>query len=247
MANLTSTDAVIVELFDNPLTETPDDRYGRVVNLASINEDTLIDRSLKHGFNGNAESMKAAYNALKHEALQAVVRGEIVNFGLGHLLLDVEGVFTGDVADWDPDKHKLVVTVTASKELREVLKTVPVRVIGMAPDQAAIAQVTDVASGKVNEKITPGGMVSVKGSRIKIAGTDSAVGLFLTNQDTQDAVQIPTTAIGQNDPKKIMFVAPADLAAGSYLLSVVTQYSGHSTRLLNSPRTIIFRQILTVA
>jgi hypothetical protein len=32
MANLTTTDAVIIELFDNPLTENPDDRNGRVVN-----------------------------------------------------------------------------------------------------------------------------------------------------------------------------------------------------------------------
>jgi hypothetical protein len=37
MANLKPTDAVIVELFDNLLTQRNDDRYGRVLNIASMN------------------------------------------------------------------------------------------------------------------------------------------------------------------------------------------------------------------
>ena len=246
MANLTSTDAVIIELYDNPLTERPDDRYGRVLNVASIDEDTLIKRAVAHGFNGNADSMKAAYNAMKGEALQAIVRGEIVKFGLGHLILDVEGVFVGDVPEWNPEKNKLVASITTSKELRETLKTIPVRITGMAPDQAAIAQVTDVASGETNKTLTPGGMINVKGSRIKIAGDAPGVGLFLTNQDTQQAVQIPDTAIGLNNPKNVMFVAPADLAEGNYLMSIVTQAGSNTSKMLNAPRTIIFNQILTV-
>jgi hypothetical protein len=246
MANLTSTDAVVIELFDNPLTERTDDRYGRVINIASINEDTLIGRAIANGFNGNAASMKATYQALKQEALKAIVRGEIVNFGLGHLTLDVEGVFVGDVPVWNPEKHKLIARITAAKEAREILKTTPVKIIGMAPDQAAITQVTDVTTGKVNEVLTPGGMVNIKGSRIRVEGDDPTVGLFLTSQDTLEVTQIPVTAIGMNDPSKIMLVAPATLAAGSYLLSVVTQFSAHSKQMLNAPRTITFNQILTV-
>jgi hypothetical protein len=141
MSTLTSIDAVIIELFDNPLTERPDDRYGRVVNVASVNEDTLIERAIGNSFNGNAASMKAAYQAMKQEALKAIVRGEIVNFGLGHVGIDVEGVFVGDFPEWNPEKHKLAAKITTSKELSETLKTTPVKIMGMAPDQAAINQV----------------------------------------------------------------------------------------------------------
>jgi hypothetical protein len=246
MANLTSTDAVVIELFDNPLTGRTDDRYGRVVNIASINEDTLIERAIANGFNGNPASMRATYQAMKEEAVKGIVRGEVVHFGLGYVILDVEGVFTGDVAEWDPAKHKLVATITVSKELHDELKTVPVKVLGMAPDRAAIAEVIDVASGKVNELLTPGGMVHVKGARIKIGGDKPGIGLFLTNQDTQAVTQIPASAIGLNDPSKIMFVAPADLAAGNYLMSVVTQMGSNRSQLLNEPRTITFNHILMV-
>jgi hypothetical protein len=246
MANLTSTDAVIVELFDNPLTERPDDRYGRVINIASINEDTLIERAIAGGFNGNAASMKATYQAVKQEALKAAVRGEIVNFGLGHAVLDVEGVFIGDAPQWDPEVNKLVASIVPSKELRETLKQIPVKVIGMAPDQSVIASITDVASGKVNAKLTPGGMANIKGSRIRIEGDNPANGLFLNNQDTQEATQVPATAIGLNDPSKVMFVIPADLLAGNYQLSIVTQFSGSNGRFLKDPRTITLLQLLVV-
>jgi hypothetical protein len=246
MSNLTSTDAVIIELYDNPLTERPDDRYGRVINIASINEDTLIERAIANGFNGNAASMKAAYLAVKQEAVKAVVRGEIVNFGLGHVVLDVEGAFIGDAPQWNPETNKLIASIVPSKELRETLKKTPVNVIGLAPDRAAIATLTDVASGKVNEKMTPGGMATLQGSRIKIDGDDPAVGLFITNQDTQQATQVPATSIGMNDPKKVMFVIPADLETGNYLISIVTQSGSNSTRLLNEPRTILFNQVLIV-
>ena len=246
MANLSTTDAVIVELYDNPLTDRPDDRYGRVINIASINEDTLIQRAIAGGFNGNADSMKAAYNSMKQEALKAIVRGEIVNFGLGHLMLDVEGVFTGDAPVWKPEIHKLVSNIVASKELRETLKETPVKVIGMAPEQAVIASVTDVVSKEVNKILTPGGMANLRGNRIKIAGDKPGIGLFFTNQDTQEVVQVPDTSIGMNDPSKLMFIIPTDLYTGTYLVSVVTQFTGSNGRFLLDPRTIVFNQLLTV-
>ena len=246
MANLTTTDAVIIELFDNPLTENPNDRYGRVVNLASINEDILIARAIANGFNGNAASMKAVCEALKQEAVKAVVRGEIVHYGLGHVVLDVEGSFIGDEPQWNPEKHKLVAAITTTKDLRETLKKTPVNIRGMASNHAAILTVTDVATGKVNEVLTPGGMANIMGSRIKIDGDKPEVGLFLDNQNTQGRIQVPATAIGLNDPSKVMFVVPTDLAAGDYLMVIVTQFGGTSTRLLNEPRTITFNHVLKV-
>jgi hypothetical protein len=245
MATLTNTDAVIVELYENPLTERKDDRYGRVVNIASVNEETLVERAIQNGFNGNAASMKAAAEAVKLEALKAIVRGELVTYGLAHIALDVEGAFIGDTPSWDPAANKLAARIAPTKALRETLKATPVRILGMAPDGSAIASVTDVATGKVNETLTLGGMANIKGTRIKIAGDNAGNGLFLTNEDTKEAAQIPSTAIGANDPSKIAFVVPATLAKGSYRLSVVTQYSG-SGKLLKEPRTIALQYVLAV-
>ena len=74
MSELKSIDAVIIELHDNPLTGRKDDRYGRIVNIASINTETLIRRATAAGFNGNEASMKATLVAVDEEVIKAVVR-----------------------------------------------------------------------------------------------------------------------------------------------------------------------------
>jgi hypothetical protein len=246
MSTLSSTDAVIVELVDNPLTQRTDDRYGRVINIASVDVETLIARAIANGYNGNLETMKADYQAIKGEALKSVVRGEINNFGLTHNSIGVNGPFLGDAPVWNPEVNSLVPRSVASKEWRELLKNTPVKVIGMAPDQAAISTVTDVATGKVNEWLTPGGMANVKGSRIRIAGDKPGIGLFLANQDTQKVIEVPANSIGLNDPSTIMFVVPVNIEVGNYLLSIVTQFSAHKSHFLNDPRTITLHQLLTV-
>jgi hypothetical protein len=238
MADLTTTAAVTVELRQNPLPGRTGSYYGRVINIASVGEDALIERALAAGFEGNAISMKATYRALAQAALNALVRGEIVHFGPGHFALDVEGSFGDAAAGWDAAKHRLTLTVTASKALQETLKTTPVRVIGLASNRAAILRVTDMVSGQVNRVLTPGGMAAIKGTRIKIDGDNPAVGLFLTNRDTGEAVRIAASAIGLNEPKTVVFVVPAGLAHGYYYLSIVTQVGGNISDRLREPRTI---------
>jgi hypothetical protein len=246
MPNLSSTETILVETYDNHLTDRSDDRYGRVVHIASVTEDELIARTVEEGTDLKSETIKAAYNLLKRVALKAVCRGEIVNFGLGYTTLDVEGSFIGDAPQWDGKTNRLTARITASKELREALKATPVRVLGKAQEGNVINAVTDVATGKANEVLTPGGMANIKGNKIKIAGDSPDIGLFLTNQDTAEAVAVPMTAIGANDPSKIAFVIPATLVAGNYLLSIVTQYTGSSGRFLNEPRTITLNYVLAV-
>ncbi|MDR3194726.1 MAG: DUF4469 domain-containing protein [Tannerella sp.] len=246
MSNLTSTDAVIVELYENPLTDRTDDRYGRVVNLASVNEETLIARAIARGFNGNAASMKAAFSAISDEALLAVGRSEMVQFGPVYVSIDVEGTFIGDAPTWDRLLHKLVARVVPAKMLREFLKTIPVRILGMAPDRSVISQVTDVTTGKVNESLTRGGMANIKGAHIKIVGDLPGVGLTLAGQEGQDPFPVPATSIGINDPSKISFVVPLNMPSGSYILSIGTQFTGGNGRFRKEVKTVTLDYILII-
>jgi hypothetical protein len=245
MANLTAVDQVIVDLYQNSLTEREDDFYGRVLNLASVNEDDLINRVVETGTDINPATLKASYERLKHEALKAIIRGEIVSFGLGHVALDVHGKFIGAGAQWDAKTHRLIARIAASKELREILAKTPVHVRGEAPDGSVINSIIDVASDTTNETITPGGIANIKGARIKIAGEKPEVGLFFTNQDSKEVITVPLTSIGTNDPSKISFVIPASLSRGSYLLSIGTQFSG-TNKERKEVKTITLAYVLSV-
>jgi hypothetical protein len=57
--------------------------------------------------------------------------------------------------------------------------------------------------------------------------------------------RIAPDSVLTNEPKKVTFIAPADLPAGDYKLSIITRYSG-SANLLKEPRTALFDYVLAV-
>ncbi|MDR1098634.1 MAG: DUF4469 domain-containing protein, partial [Tannerella sp.] len=186
----------------------------------------------------------AAYEILKEVALDEICNGKQVEFGLSHYGLGVKGVFIGDHAAWNADEDSLVLQATPTLEARNALKEIAVDVRGMAQSGIYINTLTDVASGEVHTRITPGGAVNLTGVKIKIVG-DAAqgVGLFLTDVNTGAQWTVPAGMIAVNEPSKITFVAPTDLPAGDYRLSIVTQFTSGAISL-KEPRTYVFNYVL---
>jgi len=116
----------------------------------------------------------------------------------------------------------------------------------MAASPMAINSVTDVATGEVNSKLTPGAPVNIIGNRIKVEGDKEGVGLKLIQEDTKEETVIPKTHISTNSPSKLSFVVPADLAAGDYRLVIVTQFSS-AGRLLKETRSCSFEYLFEVS
>ena len=109
-----------------------------------------------------------------------------------------------------------------------------------------IISVTDVASGAVNTKLTPGGGLTGSGQRIKIAGeTGDAVGFFFVKDGSQTSVAVPMTSVLRNDPSAFSLIIPA-LEDGTYYLEVATRSSGNSKVFLKEVRRNRFPYPLTV-
>jgi hypothetical protein len=234
---------IFVELYELLFTARKDDRSGRVVSTGSMKVDGLIDIAVTRRSDISAATMKASYSILREVALEEVCNGKHVDFGLSYNSLGVEGVFIGDHPVWDREKNRLVFVSTAAADVREALKNIEVEVLGMASSGIFINSLTDVASGEVNSRITPGGGVKLAGSKIRIAGDAEGVGIHLTEINTGETVNIPTTSVLDNEPSKIIFIVPAGLPAGDYRLSITTQFS-HPTVLLKEARTYVFDYIL---
>lgn len=236
---------VMVELHDLSITERKDDRFGRVVTTKSLNEDDLIKTAVARRTDLNASTLKASIDILKQVAIDEICNGASVSFGLGYFGLKVNGVFLGDNARWDSDKHSLVVRVSPNARLRKAVQATSVNVRGLAASGAVINSLTDVASGEENAKLTPGGGVNLTGTRIRIEGENPDVGLKLVNVETEAETTIPSTSVLVNDPSRITFIVPADLAQGDYRLKLTTQYSSSGTQL-KEPRSYEFEYVLTV-
>lgn len=232
-----------VELYDLPITDRKDDRCGKVVSAGSLTEDDLIQLAVSRRTDLNAATLRAALEILKDVAVESIANGNSVHFGLGYFLLDVKGVFVGDHARWDAQKNALTVHVTPVARLRNAVRETSVNVLGMASTGVVINSVTDVSTGEVNQRLTPGGGVNLTGSKIKIAGEDSSVGLYMIFQETQDMIPISMNSVLVNDPSKISFVLPNDLPGGDYKLMITTQFS-NNPKLLKEPRSYLFDYVL---
>jgi hypothetical protein len=235
---------VFVELYDLAITERGDDRFGKVITSRSMNIDDLIKIAVARRTDLNPTTLKAAAEILDEVALECILKGDSVHYGLGYHRLDVKGIFLGDNASWDSRQHRLIPSITPVSILREGANSASVKVRGMASVGTFINSVTDVTSGEVNAILTPGGGVNVTGSKIKIAGDYLSNGLYLENMEGA-IFQIPMTSILINDPSKLSFIVPVDIAHGDYKLRVVTQFTT-SSNILKEPRTYIFEYPLTI-
>ena len=237
--------SVIVQLHNLVLTGRKDDRFGKVVKTRSLNEDDLVKIAVSRKTEISASTMKAVFEKLKHIAIEQIANGASVRFGLGYFSLSVNGVFIGDDARWDPAKHRLNVIVTPVAELREAVQATSVEVRGRSVSGPTISSLLDVSTGEINSRITPGGGVNLRGSRIRIQGTEKGVGISLINQSDGEVIPISSNAVALNNPSFINFVVPVNLPAGVYKLSLRTQYSS-SHHILKEPRTAPFEYLLNV-
>ena len=242
----TDKNSVIVELYDLPITERKDDRFGRVVTAKSLNEDDLINLAVLRRTDLNASTLKAAMDILKGIAIEQIANGASVRFGLGYFHLAANEVFIGDNARWDSKLHCHVIKVSPTMELRVAVGNCQVSVRGMAQVGVVINSLMDVSSGEENSRLTPGGGVNLMGSKIKILGDDASVGLKLIEQNTQVETIIPASSILINEPSKVTFIVPADLASGDYKLCITTQFT-NASRMLKEPKNCLFDYVLNVS
>ena len=82
---------------------------------------------------------------------------------------------------------------------------------------------------------TAGRAFTLTGSKLKVAGTDPAVGITLKSSGGTET-KVTEDLWVTNDPSKLTFIIPASLADGTYELKVTTQFGGNSKTLLKAPK-----------
>ena len=105
-----------------------------------------------------------------------------------------------------------------------------------------ISHVVDTKTGSVNDLITPGGTLRIKGGKLKIAGDNPQVGVSFEDE-SGNTVRVEERDIVVNNPSELIVHIPG-LPAGKYQLVVSNQYSVGV--LLKEPRTTVFDKTLTV-
>ena len=165
--------------------------------------------------------------------------GGHINTPLINTSSSISGVFDSPMDSFDPNRHKYNINVTKGTRLRAVEKRQKLEKTNSAAPQPNIQEVKDTISGKVNEELTPNGVVEIRGYSLKISG-DERCGLWFIPAQGE---AIKATIFVSNKPSTVIAIIPP-LAAGDYHLRIVTQHSGGKE--LKEPKSVIYPKPLTV-
>ncbi|MGV8091890.1 MAG: DNA-binding domain-containing protein [Mangrovibacterium sp.] len=231
-------------LYDNPLTDNPEDYSARVISERSLGIGEICDSAVSRGgADISSASMQHGVSLFLKEMAYQLCDGYSVNTGYFTAGPLIKGVFSSPQETFDARKHSLLFQFNQGDTLRDELPSVEVEIMGIADTGLSILQVTDVKTGSVNDRLTPGRTLKIAGYKVKLAGDNEDVGVYFVNRTSGESTRVDPSDMVTNNPSELIVMIP-ELAAGTYQLQVTTQYN--TSTPLKEPRTVLFDKMLTV-
>ena len=234
-----------VYLYENLLTENPNDFSAKVISERSLTVKEICKTAVKRGgAPSTAEAMEHNAMLFLKEMAYQLMDGFSVNAGYFTANAQVRGVFNNEKETFNPQKHSILFRFNQGELLRREIPNIEVQVMGLGEVDIVISHVIDSKTGSVNDLITPGGMLKIKGGKLKIVGDNGTIGVYFKRDNEGEPYRVQDRDIIVNNPSELIVEVP-DMPSGSYQLMVVNQYSG-SAVLLKEPRTCVYEKTLTV-
>lgn len=222
-------------LADN--TVTTDDKTDKILLLESAGNIGLeqIYKEMKEEDTGlKMETIVHVVTLFLRIVMRFVLNGYSVNTGLFRAVVQFVGTVKKGV--WNPEENSIYVSFNQEKQLRESIAKTKVEILGTKANVMYILEVEDRKTGLKDGTATPGRNFFVRGSHLKVVGSDPAVGVTLTDS-TGNVTKLVDDEVSINKPSELTLLLPAGLKDGTYTLTVCTQYS-QSAQLLKEPRSV---------
>ena len=215
-------------LVDNTVTvDNKDDKIGQLESSGNLSLQDILDEMHKEDTGLRPETIEHVVKLYNRVVSDLILSGYSVNTGLYHAVAQLRGVIDG--GKWNPEKNSVYVSFTQDKELRETIAQTSISILGERQSVMYVAGFSPATA-------TAGRPFTVNGRMLKIAGTDSSVGITIPDSKEQPT-PVDLNMLAVNNPSQLTFIVPAGLADGEYTLTVTTQYAGST--LLKTPRTAI--------
>lgn len=231
-------------LFENMLTPDPNDYSAQPVNVRSHDLPAIVQRISARYPGLSPTQILAAISEFFDEVYNITELGETVVTPIFNTEFSMPGVYNGALDSFDTKRHSVKINLNPGTRLLEAARKVKTSKVIVAESLPHILEVKDVVSNTVNELLTPGGIVQIRGSRLKFLQTEDNNGVFFINQQGES---IKLSVIADNKPARIMAMLPADMQPGTYSLEVRTSFSAGSVKPLHALKTGRFNKELTVA
>lgn len=204
-------------LYLNKLTPDPNDYAARVVNVRSYGLEDIVKMATAEGKTMTEEEMHSAYSSLEKAIVEIVSQGGNVQLSILNTNFSISGIFNSDEENFSSGKHTLNLNMHAGEKLVTAAQRNRLKRVKSTTYYPDPTKLEDVASGTVNEVVSPGNTACLKGESLKINPEQADEGLFFVN-DRGQATKVDQ--IARNMPGELVFLIPPRLAKGAYHLEV---------------------------
>ena len=226
---------ICLQIKDNTITsQDPTDKLFEVFPQGSLTQDAIIEE-IVDTLGGDPHYIKRVLLKEKQIIKRALLMGKRVSNELFSAKILCRGLVSN--GRWNPQVNSLYVNFQQSKELREALDNLSIRVIGEKQESRYITSCKSLSAECGEGQLVAGDSVEILGENIKVVGSHPSVGIELISEDG-DNIQIAKEQIIVNRPSKLIMLLPDNLPEGTYTLMITTQYSRSST-MLKKPKSIM--------
>jgi hypothetical protein len=223
-----------VRLYPSRLPQARGALYARTDSEAALSlEDVAAEMKNRGGFTGNYQDLIAHVRQFLDEVVYQLCDGFAVNLGYFSIHPAVGGLFKSE--DESPAGHPVTFRFRSRARLREIAKSVVVEV-EKAKKPGRIEGCFDLDSGETNGRLTPGGIFTLSGGKLKVAGDDPECGIYFVSALDPDKRFKVASRLAVNISSRLCGVVPA-MPEGDYQIVIVSQYTVGGIPL-KTPRSI---------
>jgi hypothetical protein len=209
-------------LIENLLTAIAGDFLAQPVNVRSYTFPEIVQRISDRYPGLTPTQITAAVSEFFEELTKITEAGETVNTPYINTQMSMPGVYKGAMDSFDPKRHSVKLNINPGTILREAARKIKTEKVIVAESLPHILEVKDVMSDTVNDTITPGGVIQLRGSKLKFLTDQPDNGIFLLGENE---TEIKLVTIVENKPARLIAVLPADLPQGEYFIELRTSFT----------------------
>jgi hypothetical protein len=204
-------------LVENLMTPDPDDCRAQVTGYESVTEKEILEYITRTGSSITPAALKANYEEIIGAHEYFLKQGYGINTEFINVRPTIQGVFRNTDDKLDPSRHKIRFRATLGKRYNKTSNEVKTEKVEPVSNAPIISSLEDVVSSTVNESITPGGVATITGIRLKFKQDDPKQGIFLI---ASDKTETRAERILSHNGKQIVFLIPAGLPTDEYTLEI---------------------------
>ena len=235
-----------VKLYPNYLPSSEGAYIAKTDNEATISIEQVCGALKKRGgYSGDYNVLVDCVKKYYDEVAYQLCDGYAVNNGYYSIYPNIGGTFNSVNDSYDSKKNPINFKFRTGRLLRNLAQDIGVIIHSVVDGNAYIHEFVDNFEDSVNSLFVPGDVFTIYGNKIKVAGDDPSVGVFLVPvEDPSKAVRV--RRLVENFPSKIIGVAQ-DTEYQYNRIEIRTQFSGSKSNLLKKPRIITSSFVIEAA